>query len=164
MDEGLSVTGRRMVGYALHWRSPAFIREGGHPYAECFERGAFAKSIVAGRVLLCSDHDRSQIVARQDDGTLTLVEDAVGLRIDAWANNSLAGDVAIHDARCRWRAGLSVGFTALKEEWLLTETGKLRVVTEADLVEISIIRTPAYRSSELYAGKMRVEAFEARLP
>jgi phage head maturation protease len=31
------------------------------------------------------------------------------------------------------------------------------------LVEISVVRDPAYRSSELFAGKMRIEAFEARI-
>ena len=162
MDEGLSVTGRRMVGYALHWRQPAYIHNAGKAYVETFERGAFARSIATGNVLLCSDHIRDQVVAQQSDGSLTLIEDAVGLRIDAWANHTPAGDQAIHDARCRYRAGLSVGFTAIREEWRDTEAGRLRVVTHADLIEISIIRNPAYRSSELYAGLMRISAFEAR--
>lgn len=85
------------------------------------------------------------------------------MRIDAWVNNSLAGDIAMHDARCRFRAGLSVGFTALRDEWRLLETGKLRVVTDADLTEVSIIRNPAYQSSELHAGLMRITAFEERM-
>ena len=41
--------------------------------------------------------------------------------------------------------------------------GRLRIITDCDLIEISVCRDPAYRSSELFAGKMRIEAFEARI-
>ncbi|RYE51084.1 MAG: hypothetical protein EOP21_02310 [Hyphomicrobiales bacterium] len=44
-----------------------------------------------------------------------------------------------------------------------TDAGRLRVITDAELIEVSIVRKPAYRSSELDAGKMRIDAFEARL-
>ena len=159
MDEGLSSTGRRLVGYALRWGEPAFIG-GRRPYTERFVRGAFAKSIAAGRVTLCLDHDRAAVVARQADGSLTLVEDAVGLRVDAWALNTPAGDDALDSARCRYRAGLSVGFDDAVADWM----DGVRIVRDCRLVEISVCRDPAYRSSELFAGKMKIEAFEARLP
>jgi HK97 family phage prohead protease len=163
VDEGLSVTGRRMVGYALHWGEPAFIGTGHQAFEERFIKGAFAASIAAGGVLLCSDHDRTAIVARQDNGTLTLVEDAVGLRVDAWAMGTPAGDDAIHDARCRYRAGLSVAFDRALVEWQETAVGRLRLIKQCRLVELSVIKDPAYRSSELFAGRMRIDAFEARL-
>ena len=61
------------------------------------------------------------------------------------------------------RGGLSVGFERPRSQWRDTEAGRLRLITECDLVEISVVRDPAYRSSELFAGKMRIEAFEARI-
>jgi HK97 family phage prohead protease len=152
-----------MVGYALRWQQPAFIGRGSTRFEERFARGAFARSIAAGRITLCSNHDRGSIIAGQSDGSLSLVEDVVGLRVDAWANHTDAGDQAIHDARCRARAGLSVGFERPRSQWRDTEAGRLRLITECDLVEISVVRDPAYRSSELFAGKMRIEAFEARI-
>lgn len=152
-----------MVGYALKWGQPAFIGTGRQAFEERFERGAFAASISAGAIIMCSDHDRSAIVARQDNSTLTLVEDAFGLRVDAWAMNTAAGDDAIHDARCRYRAGLSVAFDRAKVEWHETAAGRLRLVKECRLVELSVIKDPAYLSSELFAGKLRIDAFEARL-
>jgi HK97 family phage prohead protease len=152
-----------MVGYALHWGQPAFIGTGQQAFEERFIRGAFAASIAAGEVIMCLDHDRTAIVARQDNGTLTLVEDAVGLRVDAWAMGTPAGDDALHDARCRYRAGLSVAFDRTTVEWQETAAGRLRLVKDCHLVELSVIRDPAYRSSELFAGRMRIDAFEARL-
>lgn len=159
-DEGLSVTGRRMVGYALKWDSTAFIRSGRSTFSEQIKRGAFEKPIAAGGVLLCSNHDRTAIVARQSNDTLLLVEDDVGLRVDAWAMATPAGDDAIHDARCRARAGLSVCFTARAVDWVDGKDGRTRIISEADLHEVSVVRDPAYQSSELYAGLMRIEAFE----
>ncbi|WP_409456656.1 HK97 family phage prohead protease [Rhizobium lusitanum] len=61
-----------MVGYALKWRQPAFISSGGTSFEERFERGAFTKSIAAGRTNLCSDHDRRAIVASQSNSSLLL--------------------------------------------------------------------------------------------
>jgi hypothetical protein len=149
-----------MVGYALKWGEPAFVRG----FTEYFERGAFAKSIAGGSVLMCLDHDRHAVVARQDNGTLTLIEDSVGLRVDAMAMYSEAGQDALDSARCRYRAGLSVAFERPVIEWRDIENGRLRIVTDCDLVEISVVRDPAYRSSELFAGRMRIDAFEAGLP
>lgn len=83
------------------------------------------------------------------------------MRVDAWANHTDAGDEAIHDARCRARAGLSVGFERPTSNWRDTEAGRLRLITDCHLVEISVVRYPAYRSSELFAGKLRIDAFEA---
>ena len=159
MDEGLSATGRRLVGYALRWGQPAFIG-GSRPFEERFRRGAFARSIMGGKVTMCLDHDRAAVVARQSDGTLTLIEDEVGLRVDAWALGTPAGDDALDSARCRYRAGLSVGFNDPVADW----TDGVRIVRDCRLVEISVVRDPAYRSSELFAGRMRISAFEARLP
>jgi hypothetical protein len=149
-----------MVGYALKWGEPAFL----HGFTEYFERGAFARSITAGRVTLCLDHDRTAIVARQDNGTLTLIEDSAGLRVDAMAMYSDAGQDALDSARCRYRAGLSVAFERPTVQWRDIENGRLRIVTDCALVEISVVRDPAYRSSELFAGKIRIDSFEASLP
>lgn len=162
-DEGLSKTGRRMIGYALKWGSPAFIRNGQSRFEERFRRGAFAESIASGQVMLCSNHDLRAVVARQSNGTLTLTEDDIGLRVDAWAMDTEAGDAAIHDARCRARAGLSVSFFATDAEWLDTADGRVRTIRRADLYEVSVVRNPAYRSSELHAGLMRIQAFERGL-
>lgn len=163
MDEGLSATGRRMLGYALKWGQPAWVTVDGKMVEERFARGAFLPSIQESKVRLCLEHQWDDVVARQDDGSLHLVEDAVGLRIDAIANNTEAGDEAISAVRCRSKAGLSVGFHRPICEWLDTEDGKVRVVTDCSLIEVSVCRSPAYRSSEIVAGKMRIDNFLAAI-
>jgi HK97 family phage prohead protease len=162
MDEGLSTTGRRMLGYALKWQHPAFIRTHGQTFEERFARGAFAKSVAAGQVRLCLDHDRDAIVASQDSGSLLLVEDDVGLFVDAWANDSIAGDDAMSAVRSGFKVGLSVGFERPVSKWQDSDSGRVRVIVDCSLVEVSVVRNPAYRSSELHAGRMRIEAFETR--
>ncbi|RTL95477.1 HK97 family phage prohead protease [Ancylobacter aquaticus] len=159
MDEGLSATGRRMVGYALRWGYPALVTVDGRRVTETFRRGAFAKSIAEGRVRLCLEHEWTAVVARQDDGVLTLVEDGVGLRVDATANHSDAGDDALDAVRCRARAGLSVSFGSPVVEWREVDDQPVREVVDCRLHEVSVCRNPAYRSSEIVAGRMRIERF-----
>lgn len=162
MDEGLSTTGRRLLGYALRWGQPAFIGAASRRFSEFFERGAFSRSIAAGKVALCLDHDRKAVIARQQDGSLHIVEDAFGLRIDAMAADTDVGDIALNAVRGRGRAGLSIGFERPASKWIGIGEDRQRIVTACDLIEVSIVRFPAYKSGEVHAGKLRIDTFEAR--
>jgi HK97 family phage prohead protease len=153
-----------MVGYALRWGHPAYIFEGGQSYEERFARGAFLRSIAAGKVRLCLEHEWTDVIATQADGSLTLVEDAIGLRLDALANHSAAGDDALTAVRTRWNAGLSVSFADPTVAWQDTEAGRQRIIADCNLHEVSVCRTPCYRSSEIAAGKLRIGRFLAGLP
>lgn len=159
MDEGLSKTGRRVVGYALRWGDAALINQRTGPFTETFRRGAFAKSIARKQVNLCLDHNRSAVLASQADGTLTLIEDAIGLRIDAVIADTLDGEDAIATVRQRSKAGLSVSFGSPVCDHRESEGIRTRTVTDCDLIEVSVCREPAYRSSEIVAGSMRIERF-----
>lgn len=163
MDEGLSITGRRVCGWALKWGEPAFISEDGRHYRETFRRGAFLTSIEGGQVRLCLDHHWDSIVASQADGSLVLVEDRVGLRVDAIAQHTVAGDDAISAVRCRDRAGLSVMFQRPDLVWSEVDGVRGREVVRCRLLEVSVVRNPAYRSSEIVAGAMRINAFLERV-
>lgn len=155
MDEGLSVTGRRVVGYALRWRQEAPIRERGQRFIECVRRGAFGSSIAAGQVTLVIDHDRDLIVARQSNGTLHLIDDDNGLFVDAMIENTADGDDAIASVRCGYRRGLSVSFLGAVDHW----RDGMRTVMRAELDHIGICRVPAYRSGQIVAGKSKIDRF-----
>jgi HK97 family phage prohead protease len=150
-----------MVGYALRWGDIARVRKNGDIVDEMFRRGAFAASIAAGNVRLCVDHDYDSLVACQAGGSLRLIEDAVGLLVDAIANNTDAGDIATASVRCRGRAGLSVGFVNAIDRVFYRGEATAREVIGCQLREISVVRNPAYTSSEISAGKMRIERFLA---
>jgi HK97 family phage prohead protease len=151
-----------MVGYAVLWHRPAIIRRADKSFEERFRRGAFAASIAAGDVRLCLDHNWRDVVARQSDGSLRLIEDDVGLMVDAVALDTLSGDDALAAVRCRSRAGLSVGFDlGAGAEWSEGGGIDVREIVRCRLREVSICRHPAYRSSEIHAGAMRIERFFA---
>ncbi|UVK44837.1 HK97 family phage prohead protease [Mesorhizobium sp. AR07] len=160
-DEGFSVTGRRLVGYALRWGAIGQVRKGGENLEEVVKRGSFAASIAAGGVRLCIDHDYGAMVASQADGTLTLVEDHVGLLVDAVAHNTEHGDLAMSATRSRSKAGLSVGFVRAIDNVFYRGDVKTREIIDCHLREVSVCRNPCYRSSEIHAGRLRIERFLA---
>ncbi len=159
MDEGFSRTGRRVLGYALRWNEPAHIAKGSSTFVEIFRSGAFAKSIANKAVKLCLEHDTDSVIASQSNGTLCLVEDLVGLRIDATIADSIDGDEAMAAVRQRSKTGLSISFGSAVCEWQNFNGTRTRSITNCDLVEVSICRNPAYGSSEIVAGAMRINRF-----
>ncbi|MFX3803888.1 HK97 family phage prohead protease, partial [Streptococcus suis] len=57
-----------------------------------------------------------------------------------------------------------VSFNRPVVEWHDGDAGKVRMIMSARLLEVSVCRHPAYRSSEIHAGKLRIERFTSTLP
>ncbi|WP_027513560.1 HK97 family phage prohead protease [Rhizobium sullae] len=133
------ITGRILTGYAVLWGVETRIGD----FTEIFERGAFTQTLANRAnlrdILLLVDHDSTQLLARQANSSLTITEDAKGLRVQASLPDTQLGNDTLKMAEAGLLGGLSVGFVAVKEEW----TGNRRSVSQADLVEVSIIHAHA---------------------
>jgi len=116
------------------------------PSGERIVRGAFTKSLRQrhDRILMFRGHDHDRAIARSrsfDDGDAGLV----GV---FHARPSLAGDEALEEARDGYLPGLSIGFRAMN-----TRRGAdgVREVTEAALIEVSLVTIPAYAGAQVLA-------------
>jgi HK97 family phage prohead protease len=83
------VAGRRLEGYAARFGVAADI---GGNFVETIRAGAFRSSLAAGNdVAALVDHSEQHLLGRTRSGTLTLAEDASGLRFSVRLPDTQAG-------------------------------------------------------------------------
>jgi len=139
-------------GYALCWNERACIHDDQGRFYEQFLPGAFVDSIKKRNQTVRYCHMRSLDFASAETGQLTLFEDEKGLsfRIELENNheNRLLYNL-VRDGQIRY---VSVGFK--NAEFKETKRGRqsLRLIKRAELVEISIVENPAYKTSIVQVG------------
>ncbi|MBB4232073.1 HK97 family phage prohead protease [Rhizobium mongolense] len=134
------ITGRILTGYAVLWGVETRIGD----FTEVFEPGSFTKTLTNREsrhrdILLLTDHDASQLLARQANASLRISEDSRGLKVEATLPETQLGNDIKAMAESKLLGGLSIGFIAADDSW----TGNKRTVRQADLLEISVIRAHA---------------------
>ena len=140
---GLTASGRTLSGYVATFGNEARI--GG--FTESIAPGAFTASLSSGRdVLALLDHKPDALLGRTKSGTLTLREDAKGLKFDLKLPDTQNGRDLIALAERGDLGGMSFGFIATDEKW----TGDKRELRSVDLREISVVQSwPAYQQTEI---------------
>ena len=117
------------------------------------ERFAPASLRLAEAIHLDLHHDVMRAVAWLPNGGLELREEDGVVVLEADLPPIPAADVALDEVRSGKADGLSIEFRAIKER----REGNIRVIEEADLVGVGIVRKPSYTDS-------RVEARERKWP
>ena len=150
---GLTANGRTLSGYAAVFN--AETRIGG--FTESIAPGAFTATLASGRdILALRDHQPDALLGRTSSGTLTLAEDAKGLRFDLKLPDTQPGRDLVALAERGDLGGMSFGFIATDEAW----TGDKRELRAVDLREISVVQSwPAYQQTEI-SLRHRVETVE----
>lgn len=127
---------------------------GGNPdsYGDSIADGAFAKSLArhsteATAPAMLWSHDGSQPIGRWTE----LVERVDGLHVKGQlALTTVTGKEAFEHARSGSSTGLSIG--GFFREWKENRDGG-RLVTQVDLIEISMVATPAASRARIHAVK-----------
>ncbi|WP_208348799.1 HK97 family phage prohead protease [Pseudaestuariivita rosea] len=124
-------------------------------YFETIARGAFASRVNSDEDLhFLSGHDFEKPLASRKAGTFDVREDDDALTFEAtvasattWARDFLAA----HQAGLI--RGLSPGFRVPKGGERVTRDGEImhRMVTAADLIEVSAVTRPAYSAAQIEA-------------
>ena len=144
VDEELTTGSSTLIGIAVPFTAQHVYlgRRAGH---ERIVRGAFQRSMQTRAVMACLDHDQNRMIGTTTDGSLRLSEPSAGLyfEIDGRSRDARSHDIVRRVRRGDY-PGVSVSFTARRAE---PYGPSARTVLEADLVEISLVRRPAYISS-----------------
>jgi HK97 family phage prohead protease len=149
-------TGRTIHGIVVPYGQVARVRDGGAPYDEMFQQGAFTKTLAERRspVKLLSQHD-----PRNPMGVMVEHrDDAAGLYGAFRVSNISAASDQLELARDGVLDGFSVGFAPVKQ----VNRNGTTVRTEVKLREVSLVTFPAYEGA-LVAGIRSVDGAEAAL-
>jgi len=142
--------GARLSGYAAMFDSPTEIAG---LFREVVARGAFSKAVLGDDVRALFNHDANFVLGRTTSKTLTLTEDANGLRYDVdppdtqWARDLMVsvqrGDVSQS----------SFAFEVLDDEWVYGTRGEMptRTIKSVRLYDVSPVTYPAYESTTVSA-------------
>lgn len=139
---GAAADGMAFSGYAA-----VFNRDSEPlPFIEQISPGAFTRSLGSGReVRMFNNHNTDQVIATTRNDSLTLVEDARGLRVDATLPNTTLGrDLAVLIADGVVHS-MSFGFSVPTGGDTWSDNRQSRVLREVILHEVSIVQGfPAY--------------------
>jgi len=129
-----------LSGYAARFDSPSVPL----PFIETIARGAFRKTLTEiPDVRLLVNHDGLPL-ARTKNGTMTLIEDDIGLRFEA----ELADTQEARDLHALIARGdvdqMSFAFRVIRQKW--SDDRKMRTLTEVSLADgdVSVVTYPAY--------------------
>jgi HK97 family phage prohead protease len=116
------------------------------PFIERIAPGAFKRSLQSRNdVKLLWNHDSGEPLASTRSGTMRLVEDSKGLRVEA----ELAPTTRGKDLSILMQRGdidkMSFGFNVQSDSW--SPDGNIRTLESVRLLEVSIVSFPAYESS-----------------
>lgn len=132
--------GLRFEGYAAVFNSRSEDLGG---FTEFVAPGAFKRSLRSRNdVKLLFDHNPANVLASTRAGTMTLEEDARGLKVTAdLAPTTLGRDLSVLIKRSDIDS-MSFGFSVIRDSW--NSEGNERTLHSVRLMEVSIVSWPAY--------------------
>jgi HK97 family phage prohead protease len=142
--------GMTFEGYAAVFNSDSVPL----PFTERIAPGAFRRSLQSrNEVKLLWNHDAGEPLASVRGGTLRLVEDARGLKVQATLANTTRGRDVSELIRSKVVDSMSFGFSVIKDSW--SNDGAVRTLEAVRLFEVSVVSSPAYEQT---AGTVSVRS------
>jgi uncharacterized protein len=145
---------RRLSGYAAVFDSQSEDLGG---FREVIKPGAF-KRVLATKpdVKALFNHDPNRVLGRTTNGTLALVEDERGLRVDITLPETATAEEVHALVRGGYVSQMSFAFSVGEagEQW----NKRLRTLTDVNLFDVSVVTDPAYRATEVSARALAAAA------
>jgi len=152
-------------GYAITYDKPATHEIGGRKFTETIKRGALDKTDMKDVPLRYNHNDNVMIMARTRNKSLQLIKDDIGLKIIA----ELLDTQSNRDLYKAIKEGLidkmSFAFTVADngDTWSFGKDETKRDVTDiAKLWDVSVVDTPFYDSTSIYARSLELLDSEKR--
>jgi uncharacterized protein len=135
--------GMTFTGYASVFNSPSEDLGG---FIEYVAPGAFKRSLQSrNEIKLLWNHDSGEPLASLRGGTLRLIEDSTGLKVEAQLPNTTRGRDVAELLRTKVIDSMSFGFNVIKDSW--SADGRTRTLESVRLSEVSVVSFPAYTAT-----------------
>jgi Escherichia/Staphylococcus phage prohead protease len=133
-------------------------------FREVIRRGAFSKTIKEADVRALFNHDPNFVLGRTKSGTLSLEENAKGLKIAIDPpKTQIVRDLVIEPIKRGDIDQMSFGFQAINDKWGTENEGQVRELLEVKLFDISPVTFPAYPQTSVQARALRDEGIDVDL-
>jgi len=160
-DEGKML----IEGYAIVYDQPATHQYGNRKFTEVIRKGALDKTDMKDVPLRYNHNDTCLIMARTRNKSLQLIKDDTGLKIQA----ELLDTQSNRDIYKSIQEGLidkmSFAFTVADggDTWTFKDDETIREVNNIDkLYDVSVVDTPFYDSTSIYARSLELLENEKR--
>lgn len=156
-----------ITGHAAVFNQPSQEIFGIPGWREIIRPGAFAKAIQRDDVRALINHKDDLLIGRVSNGSLTLEEDEIGLRVRIMPPDVSYANDLLRLIRGRYLTQMSFGFVVTNGE-KIDRTAKLREIVEVDrLFDVSPVTEPAYRQTDVHVRshlEQRIQEISAELP
>ena len=133
-------------GYAAVFESDSVFMG----FTERIKPGAFTRTLQENDdIKALVEHDTGNIIARTGNDSLTLREDDHGLYVEIKPNQTSYAMDLVENVRTGLLDSMSFGFHVVKDSWERSEGQNIRTLIDVDLIEVSVVSTPAYQASEI---------------
>jgi len=144
----------KLAGYAAVFNT---LSEDLGWFREKIAPGAFARSLRENAdVRALFNHDANQVLGRSKAHTLTLSEDADGLKVEIMPPDTVAGRDTVTLVERGDVSQMSFGFITRKDEW--DHENMIRTLIDVDLFDVSVVTYPAYPDTSV--AKRSVEVYQ----
>ena len=154
-------------GYAITFDQPATHQYGSRKFTETIRRGALAKTDMKDVPMRYNHNDNVMIMARTRNKSLILVVDEIGLKIRAELLDTQSNRDLYKGIQEKLIDKMSFAFTVADggDTWTFGEKETTRDVNDiARLYDVSVVDTPFYDSTSVYARSLELlESEERRL-
>lgn len=125
----------------------------GKEFRETIAKGVFADAIAnSDRIDFLSQHDKSMILSTTDNNSLELRETDNGLEMNASITETSWGKDTFQLIKDGIIKGMSFGMRVLNDTWTVASDNiPMRTINGIELFEVSAVRNPAYKSSDIEA-------------
>jgi len=129
-----------LVGYASTFNQPYEV----DGVIETISEGAFDNTLKGSPdVFALVSHDPSRVIARSKNGTLKLMSDATGLKVNIKPVNTQEGRDLVTLIETGTIDAMSFGFIVKKDDLVMRDGRVHRAITEVELHEVSCVAFPA---------------------
>jgi HK97 family phage prohead protease len=152
-----------LEGYAIVFESETLIGDEEHGFKEVIDKDSLSETLMKDVPMKYNHMDNFLIIARTKNGSLSLSVDEKGLKVHA----ELLDTESNKDIYKMVTAGLldkmSFAFTVNKQSWDRSGAVPVRRILGIErLYDVSIVDTPAYDSTSIYARSLEAMDLELR--
>jgi len=152
-------------GYAITYDQPATHQYGDRKFTEVIRRSALDSTDMKDVPMRYNHNDSWCIMARTRNNSLELIKDNVGLKIRAELIDTQSNKDIYKSIQEGLIDKMSFAFTVAVDgdKWTITDEESYREVTNIDkLYDVSVVDTPFYDSTSIYARSLELLDSEKR--